>query len=371
MDIVTYISNLFERATELRASDIHIEPQADGLRIRLRVDGFLVEIDRLPKQKIPAVISRLKVMSHLDIGEKRVPQDGAMAIASKEGKLDVRISTLPTLFGEKIVLRLLRNRPETASLDQLGMEREEIKRLQRLLAHASGLLIVTGPTGAGKTTTLYAMLQYLNHKEANLVTLEDPVELQIPGINQVQIHPRAGLTFAQGLRAVLRQDPNVIMVGEIRDRETADIAIRAALTGHLVLTTLHTSDGASAVTRLLDMNIEPYRVAAALSGVVAQRLVRLVCNHCGGEGCAECQEMGYRGRTGAFEVIIMEEGVQQLVVNRSPLTELRQYFQSRGMSSLREAVMAKVKKGETTYQEYIRVAEDVEQCLEFREVCPV
>lgn len=372
MDIALYISRLFQRAIKERASDIHIEPQADALRIRLRVDGYLMEADRLPRQHAAAIISRIKVMSHLDIGERRIPQDGALNISEGGVSLDVRVSTLPTLYGEKAVLRLLKDHSKSVSLDRLGMGDGERERLAALLSRASGLLIVTGPTGAGKTTTLYAMLQFLNRTETNIVTLEDPVELQIPGINQVQIHPKAGLTFAQGLRAVLRQDPNVIMIGEIRDRETADIAIGAALTGHLVLTTLHTVDGASAVTRLLDMNIEPYRVAAALTGVVAQRLVRLVCEGCGGRKCPACQQTGYHGRTGAFEVIRMDEDVQRLVVRKAAPADLRQHFRAKGMRSLREAIWEKVEKGETNFQEYVRVADDQkEQRMELGQACSV
>ncbi|WP_170839794.1 GspE/PulE family protein [Lihuaxuella thermophila] len=372
LDVADYISRLFERAWKERASDIHLEPQAEGLRIRLRVDGFLTEADRVPSEYAAAVISRIKVMSHLDIGERRIPQDGALRISEGGMSLDVRVSTLPTVFGEKMVLRLLKNHFEMVSLDQLGMGEEERERLAGLLCGTGGLLVVTGPTGAGKTTTMYAMLQYLNRTETNIVSLEDPVELQIPGITQVQIQPRAGLTFAQALRAVLRQDPNVIMVGEVRDRETAEIAIGAALTGHLVLTTLHTVDGATAVTRLLDMHIEPYRVAAALTGVVAQRLIRLVCKECAGSKCPDCQQTGYRGRTGAFEVIRMDEEVQRLVVQRAAPAELRRHFRERGMRSLKEVIRKKVEKGETTFQEYVRVADDQsEQRMDLGQTCSV
>lgn len=344
-----------------RASDIHFEPHPEGLRIRQRIDGFLVETAQVGIEDSSAVISRLKIMGNLDIGEKRLPQDGTLTFTQLEGSYDVRISTIPTVHGEKVVLRLIKNRPEVSSLDELGMDEVQLMRIKRLLTKASGLLIVTGPTGSGKTTTLYAMLQFLNVVEKNLITLEDPVELQIAGINQVQVHPKAGLSFARGLRAALRQDPDIIMIGEIRDRETADIAIGAALTGHLVLTTLHTADGASVVTRLLDMKIEAYRVAAALSGIVAQRLVRKLCEYCRGERCQSCGNIGYFGRTGAFEVIAVDEAFKQLIVENTSLSYLRRYLRNQGIPSLKEAIMHKVKEGLTTFDEYNRVVTDAEE----------
>lgn len=365
MDIVSYIRDLFCHAISQRSSDIHIEPQAEMLRIRQRVDGFLVETDEISPDYASPIISRLKVMGNLDIGEKRVPQDGAMTITQDGMTVDVRISTIPTLHGEKVVLRLLKNRSEAITLDELGIAAEERDRLLQLLTRSSGLIIVTGPTGSGKTTTLYAMLQFLNKAETNLVTLEDPIELQLAGVNQIQIHPKAGLTFAQGLRAILRQDPNVIMIGEIRDKETADISIGAALTGHLVLSTLHTVDGASAVTRLLDMKMEPYRIAAALSGVIAQRLVRLRCRHCQGKKCPRCHQTGYSGRTGAFEVISIGEEMERLIVKQSSLTEMRQLLRAKGMRSLDQVLLTKVKQEETTFEEFVRVIDDVDKaCME-------
>ncbi|SFS80155.1 GspE/PulE family protein [Marininema halotolerans] len=357
MDITDYVSTLIEEAIRGRASDIHIEPRADHLCIRQRVDGFLVEGDRIEKERMHAIISRIKVMGHLDIGEKRLPQDGALTVTIDGERVDVRISSMPTLHGEKVVLRLLRNRPELLSLEELGMGEEEKQRLLALIQRSSGLLVVTGPTGAGKTTTLYAILHQLNRVEQNLVTLEDPVEFQLVGVNQIQIHPKAGLTFAHGLRAVLRQDPNIIMVGEIRDRETADIAIRAALTGHLVITTLHTTDASSTITRLLDMGIEPYRIAASLVGAVAQRLIRLICKGCRGKGCDRCQQQGYLHRVGAFEVVAIKEEFQPLIVERAPLSRLRHSFQKLGMRSLADAILEKVMTGETSIAEYHRVVD--------------
>ncbi|SDW09419.1 type IV pilus assembly protein PilB [Marininema mesophilum] len=357
MDAASYVSTLLEGAIRGRASDIHIEPRLEHLCIRQRVDGFLIEGDRVEREKMHAIISRIKVMGHLDIGEKRLPQDGALTVMVDEERVDVRISSMPTLHGEKIVLRLLRNRPELMSLAELGMGEEEQKRLKGLIQRPSGLLIVTGPTGAGKTTTLYAILQELNRAETNLVTLEDPVEFQLPGVNQIQINPKAGLSFAYGLRAVLRQDPNIIMVGEIRDRETADIAIRAALTGHLVLTTLHTADASSTITRFLDMGIEPYRIASSMVGAVAQRLVRLICRECRGKGCYSCRQQGYLHRIGAFEVITLKEEFQSLIVERAPLSRLRQCFQKSGMRSLADVILEKVMTGETSIAEYHRVVD--------------
>ncbi|TCS94709.1 GspE/PulE family protein [Hazenella coriacea] len=361
MDVISFINELFHQAIKQRASDIHIEPQADYLRIRQRIDGFLHQTDQVPMEFASAILSRLKVMAHLDIGEKRIPQDGAMSIHCLDDTVDVRLSTIPTLYGEKMVLRILASHSEAVVLEELGLEDEEGQRIEQLLRRSSGLLVVTGPTGSGKTTTLYAMMQKLNRTEINLVSLEDPIELQLRGINQIQVQPKIGFTFAQGLRAVLRQDPNVIMIGEIRDRETADIAIGAALTGHLVLSTLHTVDGASAITRLLDMNVEPYRIAASLSGVIAQRLVRLICIECKGVGCDRCSETGYRGRKGAFEVITIDEEVERMIIQKSTLTHLRQYFRQQGMRSLNQILELKVQEKQTTFTEYLRVMDDVEK----------
>jgi general secretion pathway protein E len=361
IDVIAFIDQLLAEAVQRNASDIHVEPHIDWLRIRQRVDGFLVQTEQLPPVYAAAVVSRLKVLSQLDIGERRLPQDGVLRVTVADISLDIRMSTLPTLHGEKVVLRLLRNRPEKYTFADLGMVTEEEQRIHRLLDRSSGLLVVTGPTGAGKTTTLYTILHRLNQIHANLVTLEDPIELQIAGINQVQIHPKAGLTFADGLRAVLRQDPNVIMVGEIRDDETARIAIQAALTGHLVLTTLHTVDAASVIIRLLDMGLEPYRVAAALQGVIAQRLVRRICPSCQGNQCDHCQQIGYKGRIGAFEVVSVDDALQQMIVRKALVLELRSYLRKIGVRSLRDTVLEQVNIGLTTFSEYVRVIDHVEQ----------
>lgn len=357
------MQELFQEAIASRASDIHIEPQQDCVRVRFRVDGYLVPIRTFPPAYASPLISRIKILSKLDIAEKRLPQDGSLRIEDGEHKVEMRVSTLPTLHGEKVVLRLFHQEQEPIRIDQLGMEADQELLVKRWLNRTSGLVIVTGPTGSGKTTTLYAMIQAINRPEMNIVTLEDPVESQLPGVNQVQIHPKSGLHFVQGLRAILRQDPNVIMIGEIRDVETANIAIRAALSGHLVLTSLHTVDGASAVTRLLDMNIEPYRVAAALTGVIAQRLVRLICPHCQGERCHACQHTGYYGRTGAFEVLEMDEEAKRSIMQNISLSDLRCLFRSKGLRTLQQTVMKKVNRRLTTVEEWTRVVDSVEEEL--------
>lgn len=360
MDVVGYITNMINQAVAERASDIHIEPQADCLLVRQRVDGLLIVKDQIPLKHAALILSRVKIMADLDIGEKRLPQDGTLLFSRLEGTLDIRIATLPTIHGEKVVLRLFHSRVDNISLNQLGMGANDHQKIKHMLQRTSGLLIITGPTGSGKTTTLYAMLQILNRPEMNVITLEDPIELQIAGLNQVAIQPKVGLTFARCLRSALRQDPDVIMIGEIRDRETADIAIGAALTGHLVLSTLHTNDAATAITRLLDMKMEPYRVAAALTGVVAQRLVRIVCKICRGKGCVHCQNTGYYQRTGVFETFSMDEQLERLIVESHSLNQLRGYLRKSGIVSLGQSVQEKMKQGLTSKEEYLRVISDVE-----------
>jgi general secretion pathway protein E len=358
MDVVAFVNDLFREAVTNRASDIHLEPGNKRFIIRQRIDGYLLETASLPIQEAKAIVSRLKVMGQLDIGERRIPQDGAMTIQVGERMLEVRLATLPVLYGEKIVLRLLPGELAARELSQLGMELEEILRVEHLLKR-TGLLAVTGPTGAGKTTTLYTLLSLLNHRERNIVTLEDPIELQLAGVNQVQVHHKIGFTFAKGLRAILRQDPDVIMIGEIRDHETAEIAIEAALTGHLVLTSLHTTDGPSVITRLIDMGIPAYLVASALSGVVAQRLVRLRCLSCGGTGCTMCRNSGYFNRSGIFEVLAMDEDIQILITDKSTVSQLRKYFQAKGICTMSEAMRKKCELGKTTSEEAMRVLAEV------------
>ncbi|MGA8941891.1 MAG: GspE/PulE family protein [Thermoactinomyces sp.] len=361
MDVASYIDGLLYEAVTKRASDIHIEPLHGKVRIRMRIDGQLLETGCLDGKHLTSLVSRIKVMSQLDIGEKRLPQDGAFSFAKAGQHLHIRISTLPTIHGEKVVMRLLRLRDKPFSLSELGLEAEQEQKIDRLLRFKSGLLIVTGPTGSGKTTTLYTLLQVLNSQGTNIVSLEDPVELQLEGINQVQIHPRSGLTYASGLRAVMRQDPNVIMIGEIRDEQIANIAVSAALTGHLVLSTLHTADAASAVIRLLDLKLEPYRLAASLIGVIAQRLVRRVCHECSGNGCTICQQTGYKGRIGVFEVMEADRTLADRIMKQDSLGELRDQLAGSGMKTISDMIRYRIKKGQTTLDEWMRVVDGVEK----------
>jgi type II secretory ATPase GspE/PulE/Tfp pilus assembly ATPase PilB-like protein len=361
VDVIGFVNNLFFEAVENRASDIHLEPCVENLIVRQRIDGYLTETARLPIQEAKAIISRMKVMGQLDIGERRLPQDGAMTVQIGENVLEVRLATLPVLYGEKMVLRLLPGVLSSTTLNQLGMEEVEAKRVRRLLQR-TGLLAVTGPTGAGKTTTLYTLLSLLDHQQKNIITLEDPIELQLAGVNQVQVHHKIGFTFARGLRAILRQDPDIIMIGEIRDQETAEIAIEAALTGHLVLTSLHTTDGASVITRLIDMGIPAYLVASAVSGVIAQRLIRLSCDACSGLGCLKCRSSGYYERSGVFEVLPVDIELQSLITKNPTVGKLRHYFQTKGYQTMEQALKKKVELGLTTKEEWSKMATEVTEC---------
>ncbi|WP_052807431.1 GspE/PulE family protein [Risungbinella massiliensis] len=354
MDVIAYVNQMIECAVRKEASDIHIEPIRDSVRIRHRIDGYLIEVDQLSRQEEPALLSRLKVMGNLDIGERRKPQDGAMSIEAHGQQLEIRFSTIPTLHGEKMVLRLLYQKEKYLGLSDLGMTEKQTKQMSRLMQQ-SGLIVVTGPTGSGKTTSLYALLHQLNTPDVNIVTLEDPIELQIPGVNQVQVGSKFGLSFAQGLRAILRQDPNIIMIGEIRDSETAENAIGAALTGHLVLTTLHTQDSASAITRLLDMGIAPYLVAAACKGVLTQRLVRTYCSYCQGSGCDSCHLTGYQGRIGVFEILEIEETIRQLILERASVDKVRSTYHQLGISTLVDRLFQLVDQKITSLEEVYRV----------------
>ncbi|WP_051271042.1 GspE/PulE family protein [Shimazuella kribbensis] len=358
MDVIAFVNNLFNEAVANRASDIHVEPSMEDLIIRQRIDGYLVETCRLPLQEAKGILSRLKIMGQLDIGEKRLPQDGAMTIQVGEKFLEVRLATLPVLYGEKIVLRLLPSELAVRTLSELGMEIIEVDRVSKLL-HRQGLVAITGPTGAGKTTTLYTLLTLLDHRRRNIITLEDPIEVQLAGINQVQVHHKIGFTFAKGLRAILRQDPDVIMIGEIRDQETAEIAIEAALTGHLVLTSLHTADGSSVISRLIDMGIPSYLVASALSGIVAQRLMRLTCGKCKGKGCLHCRSSGYFNRTGIFEVLSLDETTQHLIMNHPSVSQIRQHFQNKGFRMMEQSLLQKYEQGLTTIEELKRMESEM------------
>jgi type IV pilus assembly protein PilB len=380
--IVRLTNWLMHRAVEDRASDIHVEPQDKDLVVRFRIDGLLHEIQRLPKWTQGAVISRIKVLSNLDIAEKRQPQDGRLMVEIGGRRIDMRVSTLPITNGEKVVIRIVDQARAMVSLTDLGMYDDDLTRLKRYLSRPQGIILVTGPTGSGKTTLLYSALRFIQHETKNLVTVEDPVEFQIPGVNQAQVDEKAKKTFAAALRAILRQDPDVIMIGEIRDHETAQIAFRASVTGHLVLSTVHTNDAAGAVTRLIDLGLEPFMVASSLVGVVSMRLVRTLCLKCKesyetnaanldrlipgrdgkgtvtlhrGRGCPNCHETGYTGRTGIFEVLEVDEKVRSLVVRNSPDTAIRQAAIEGGMRSIGEDGLKKVMAGKTTLEEVTRV----------------
>ncbi|MBC7542914.1 MAG: type II/IV secretion system protein [Candidatus Sericytochromatia bacterium] len=379
------VDAILQQALRDRASDVHLEPTKTDLIVRFRIDGLLRQVSAIPESLKGLILSRIKIMGNLDIGERRIPQDGrrAMVVGDATGKdveLDLRISTLPTLHGEKIVIRLLPQSQEPITLKQLGFDPGALERYAGFVERAQGLILITGPTGSGKTSTLYASLMQVQDPTLNIVTIEDPIEYQLAGINQVQVHPKAGLTFANGLRSILRQDPDVIMVGEIRDAETASTVFQSALTGHLVLSTIHTNDSVSAVTRLIDMGIEPYLIASATIGVVAQRLVRLICLECKmpdrpdaallmqlglqpdepgdfarGQGCAHCFQTGYRGREAIVEVLLITPTIRDMIHDRSPDPDIRRLALKEGMVGLTDAGINKAKAGRTTIEELVRV----------------
>jgi general secretion pathway protein E len=355
--VIRLVNALLADAVRGGASDLHVEPYEHAVTVRVRVDGVLHDVLAPPARLAPAIASRVKVMASLDVAERRLPQDGRIAVRVGGREVDVRVSTVPTAFGERLVLRLLDRAQARFALDDLGMDAATAARLVPLLARTHGLLLVTGPTGSGKTTTLYAALRRIADGSRNVMTIEDPIEYQLPGIAQTQVHPRIGLGFAAGLRAILRQDPDVILVGEIRDRETVEIALQAALTGHLVLATLHTNDAASAVTRLLDMGVEPYLIASSVLGVLAQRLVRRRCRDCGGGGCAPCRTTGFRGRTGLHELLVVDDALRALVMARADASAVRRAALGAGMVPMRESGLAKARAGVTTEAEVLRVTE--------------
>jgi len=383
--VIKLVSLMLLEALEHRASDVHVESTSDGLRVRQRIDGVLQDVAVHPRQYQAAVISRLKIMANLNIAERRVPQDGRVRLKLSDRELDVRVSTLPTVHGEGVVLRILDRAAEVRALGELGMDRDTEERFGRLIQRPNGIILVTGPTGSGKTTTLYAALRQINTAAVKIITIEDPVEYQIEGLTQIPVNPKAGRTFASALRSILRHDPDVIMVGEMRDRETAEIAIQAALTGHLVFSTLHTNDAPGGVTRLLDMGIEPYLVAATVQGILAQRLVRTVCAECRkphrptvqetrqaeragvekgrrrfrvGAGCLLCAGTGFRGRSGVYELMVMNEAMRSAVARGATLDELRQEAASQGMVPLHRGAWEKAALGETTIEEALRVASE-------------
>jgi type II secretion system protein E len=380
--IVKLVNMLITRAVESRTSDIHIEPFENNLKVRYRIDGALTEVESLPKRIQPAVISRIKIMSRLNIAERRLPQDGRIKLRVSGRDIDLRVSSIPTAYGESIVMRILDRGTTLVVLEYLGFPEDTLAGYKDIINTPYGMLLVTGPTGSGKTTTLYASLNKINSDDKKIITVEDPIEYQIDGINQIQVKPQIGLTFANGLRHIVRQDPDIIMVGEIRDIETAEISIHSALTGHLVFSTLHTNDAPGAVTRLLDMGIEGFLVSSSLIGVLAQRLVRVICPKCKepfnpepgimdrmgftednltvyhGAGCEECRNTGYSGRTGIFELMIVDSEMRRLILERASSDVIRKRAVSNGMQVLRDNGLYKVKQGITTIEEVLRVAQE-------------
>lgn len=383
--VIQMVNLIINQAIQDRASDIHIEPFDKELRVRYRVDGVLHEVNSPPKRFHAAIVSRIKILSDMNIAERRLPQDGRMRIRSSGRQIDLRVSTIPTVYGEGCVMRILDKRTAMLGMTELGMEREMFGKFRRLIQEPHGIVLVTGPTGSGKTTTLYAALNEIYSVEKKIITVEDPVEYQLNGVNQMQALPQIGLTFASALRSIVRQDPDIIMVGEIRDTETVEIAVQAALTGHLVFSTLHTNDAAGAVSRLLDMGAEPFLIASSLIGVVAQRLVRMNCPHCReayeekpevlneigidpaiikreplvrGKGCPECRGLGYRGRSGIYEFLTIDENIRRMVIERASAAAIKNYAQkSQGMVSMLADGREKVLQGHTTIAEVLRVCQ--------------
>lgn len=356
--VIKLVNLIIIQAVRERSSDIHIEPEQETLKLRFRVDGVMHEASAPPKHLQSAIISRLKIMAALDIAERRLPQDGRFNIKIEGREIDVRVSCVPTIYGENVVLRLLDVSSALLPLEKLGISKDILEKYQKLILRPHGIILVTGPTGSGKTTTLYGSLDKINTPEKNIITIEDPVEYRLSGIRQTQVNPKVGLSFANGLRSILRQDPDVIMVGEIRDRETAEIAIHAALTGHLVFSTLHTNDAAGAVSRLIDMGIEPFLVSSSLIAVLAQRLVRLLCKGCSGKGCKECMNTGYKGRLGIYELMLPDDKIRDMIAKKAPNEEIKKAALASGMVSLRDDGMRKVKEGQTTQEEVLKVVEE-------------
>lgn len=381
--IIKLVNHILSQSIKARASDIHIEPYQDSFKVRYRVDGILYDLLSPPKWIQPALTSRIKVMSKLNIAEKRLPQDGRFEVRIGSQMIDVRVSTLPTSFGERVVMRLLNKSSSVFELNEIGLSTAQLKMLKELVSSPNGIILVTGPTGSGKTTTLYSVLSSINTPDINIITIEDPVEYQLKGISQIQVNPKIELTFARGLRSIVRQDPDVILIGEIRDRETAEIAVQSALTGHLVFSTLHTNDSASAITRLVDIGVEPFLISSSLLAVIAQRLVRVLCEHCKepykpdmtlqalgvrpdrlgkytfyrAKGCDQCSHTGYRGRIGIYEIMIMGHKLKTLIQRTYDSFQIKQEALKLGMVTLRRDGIEKVLRGITTIEEVIRVTQ--------------
>ena len=381
--VVQFVDSMLKDAIQKRASDIHVEPREDRLSIRYRVDGVLVDTPSPPKQMESAIITRLKLLGRMNIAEQRLPQDGRFKLEYKGTPIDIRMASSPIIHGEKLVLRILDSSSLLVKMEDLGMSEENVKEFKMVLKQAYGFILVTGPTGSGKTTTLYSALSYINTPEKNIVTIEDPVEYQLEGINQIQTKHQIGLTFSSGLRTVLRQDPDIIMIGEIRDLETLENAIKASLTGHLVLSTIHTNDAPSVITRLMHMGLEPYLIAPCLSLVIAQRLARKICDHCKekiklpadviqrfskesdvdlsgysffhGKGCSRCSSTGYKGRTGLYEFFPVTKRIKDLIIESAPEDKLKKAAQEEGMKTIFQHGLEKVNRGMTTIEEVLRV----------------
>ncbi len=384
--IIRLVNRLILNAVEQRASDIHFEPFEDEFKVRYRIDGVLNEVDAPPKRLQAAIISRVKIMAKLDIAERRLPQDGRIKLRIADREIDFRVSTIPTLYGESLVMRILDRENLILDLARIGFPESLLSRYAELIGQPYGMVLVTGPTGSGKTSTLYTTLARINSPEKKIITLEDPVEYQLGGVNQIQVNPKIGLTFASGLRAIVRQDPDIILVGEIRDRETAEIAIQSALTGHLLFSTLHTNDSAGAVTRLLEMGVENFLLSSTLLGILAQRLVRVICSDCKrevdpdeklirsmrlsrsdlegvrfyeGKGCEACRNTGFRGRTGLFEYLPIDEEIRKEILAQSSAERIKRVAGESGMISLRAHGWEKVKAGVTTLSEVLRVTLEI------------
>ena len=383
--VIRFVNNILFRAVKEGASDVHIEPMEKDVVVRFRIDGVLYEVVRIPKRAQSAVTARIKIMGNLNIAEKRLPQDGRIKIKIAGKDIDIRLSTLPTSHGERTVMRLLDRSAVLLAMSQLGFLEGNLEIFAQLISQPHGIILVTGPTGSGKTTTLYSALSKINTPDKNIITVEDPVEYQLPGIGQIPVNRKIDMTFANGLRAILRQDPDVVMIGEIRDHETAEIAIQASLTGHLVFSTVHTNDAASTITRLVDMNIERFLVASSVIGIMAQRLVRLLCKNCkapheptraeliqmgmtredlkglnilGPVGCPTCLNMGYKGRSGIHELLVVNEDIQTMILQATDANEIKREALSNGMLTLRMDGIEKIKRGWTSVEEVMRVTQD-------------
>jgi general secretion pathway protein E len=382
--IIKLVNHIISQSVKARASDIHIETYQDSFKVRYRVDGILYDFLSPPKWLQPALISRIKVMANMNIAEKRLPQDGRLAVKIGHQDIDVRVSTLPTSFGERLVLRLLDKSGSLISLSDLGLVSDKLALLANLIRSPNGIILVTGPTGSGKTTTLYAILSTINIPDVNIITIEDPIEYQLQGVNQIQVNPKINLTFAKGLRSIVRQDPDVILVGEIRDHETAEIAVQSALTGHLVFSTLHTNDSASAITRLVDIGVEPFLISSSVLAVVAQRLIRVLCTDCKeaytpdeaaldslgitrdqlqdtfiyrAKGCENCFHTGYKGRLGIFEMMVLDSGLKSLILKTFDSNQIKNEALNRNMVTLRQDGINKVLSGISTIEEVLRVTQ--------------